>query len=184
MDISLQIVTLDDYERLQNMARFYVYDISKAAGALPNWELPESGLFDCYDLKNYITDKDRRAYFVKLDQEIAGFVMINKDVSGPDVDWAIAEFFVLAKFQGRGVGTHVLPLVFKELSGLWEIKVLDFNQPAFQFWSGLLKKLAQKKIIKPDYALISTEILEPEPHIKNIFKVETINDSPSKKVLV
>ncbi len=173
MTPSLQTIPLDHYDLLQNMARFYVYDMSRACGHLPNWELPKSGLFECYNLKNYIIDEDRRAYFVMVDQEIAGFLMINKIVSTPDTDWNMGEFFVLAKFQGQGIGTQILPLVFKDLPGIWEIGIMPENKPGFQFWSGLLKKLSQQKIIRSDYTLTPTEILEPEPHIKNIFKVET-----------
>lgn len=32
--------TLADYPALQNLARFYVYDMSRYCGDLPGWECP------------------------------------------------------------------------------------------------------------------------------------------------
>ena len=58
--------TLDDYPIIQNMARFYVYDMSRYCGSLPNWECPENGLYECIDLKNYFEDPSKKTYLIKI----------------------------------------------------------------------------------------------------------------------
>ena len=175
--LSLQEIALNQYEHLQNMARFYVYDCSKSVGDLPHWEIPASGLFECYDLKNYITDQDRRAYFILSDHEIAGFILVNQAANLPNIDWVIAEFFVLGKFQGRGLGAKTLPLLFKELPGIWEVSVMPFNEPALKFWQQAFKKLASQKVIQDTYEMTEenavTKTPANTPNLKNIFKIET-----------
>ncbi|HBN21710.1 MAG TPA: GNAT family N-acetyltransferase [Holosporales bacterium] len=174
MMIKLEKIVLEDYEFLQNMARFYVYDMSKYCGSLSGWSLPKNGLYECFDLKCYITHEDRYAYFVTVKGERAGFVMVNKIASSVDVDWTIGEFFILGQFQGRGVGQKAVSLVFKELPGVWEVGVMPENTGAFSFWSTVLKKLADQREIQSGYTAVPTEILEPEPHIMNNFKIETL----------
>jgi hypothetical protein len=46
---------INDHPTVQNMARFYVYDMSRSCGHLPDWECPDDGLFACVDLKSYFT---------------------------------------------------------------------------------------------------------------------------------
>jgi len=49
----------------------------------------------------------RMHFLVKVDDKLAGFVLINKVGSTPEVDWNIGEFFIVFKFQGKGVGRCV-----------------------------------------------------------------------------
>lgn len=46
--------TLKDYPLIQNMARFYVYDLSRDCGFISkDWALSTDGLYECFDLKHY-----------------------------------------------------------------------------------------------------------------------------------
>ncbi|WP_051131844.1 hypothetical protein [Legionella tunisiensis] len=56
--IHLVAANLHDYPRLQNLARFYVYDMSRYCGFLPGWDCPENGLYECYDCKNTLPKKN------------------------------------------------------------------------------------------------------------------------------
>lgn len=47
-------ITLDKAEEsdqsvVQNLARFYTYEMSRYCGLLPGWETPEDGLYSCFD---------------------------------------------------------------------------------------------------------------------------------------
>ncbi|MBN8827165.1 MAG: GNAT family N-acetyltransferase [Sphingobacteriia bacterium] len=129
---------LDSYELIQNMARFYVYDISRYCGFLPGWELPTNGLYECFDLKNYLTDSDRYAFIIKINNEKAGFILLNKIGSTSEVDWNIGEFFILAKFQGLGIGKKIAFEIFNKFKGKWEVAVIPENKPALQFWRKII----------------------------------------------
>jgi predicted acetyltransferase len=102
--ISIIKATLDDYTLIQNMSRFYVYD--KMAYMV--WECPESGLFECIDFKHYFENPDEETFLIKISDEIAGFVLLDKTHLFEPVDWNMGEFFILAKFQGKGIASTVV----------------------------------------------------------------------------
>lgn len=80
-DISLHPASIDDYPMIQNMARFYVYDLSKVCGHISDeWRLPADGLFESFDFKNYFEENSRRAYLIKVHDDVAGFVLLNQEV--------------------------------------------------------------------------------------------------------
>lgn len=130
--------TLADYPVIQNLGRFYVYDMSRFCGFLPDWECPENGLFECIDLKNYFEDQGKHAFFIKVNDEIAGFALINKEGSTKDVDWNMGEFFVIAKFQKSGVGRLIAEEIFKRFPGIWEIGSIPENTRARNFWKKVI----------------------------------------------
>lgn len=131
---------LADYPTIQNMARFYVYDLSRSCGNSPGWECPEDGLFESFDFKCYFEEPDRDAFLIRINTEIAGFVLINKIGTSADVDWNMGEFFILAKFQGQGIGTQVAMQVWNQFPGIWEISVIPENQGALEFWRWVIAR--------------------------------------------
>lgn len=52
-EIKLIPASLKDYPTIQNMARFYVYDMSQYFGDEEGWKCPEDGLYECIDFKKY-----------------------------------------------------------------------------------------------------------------------------------
>ncbi len=162
---SLIEATIADYPTMQNMARFYVYDMSRYCGQLPGWECPKNGLYECVDLKNYITAPDNHAFLIKVGSELLGFALINKIGSTPDVDWHMGEFFVLAKFQGSGVGKKIAIEIFDRFSGIWEVSAIPENQAALSFWSKVIKFYTQSQFTE------SSKVVEhPKPHPMRILR--------------
>lgn len=151
--VKLTRATIEDYNLIQNMARFYVYDMSRFCGQMPGWEIPKDGLYECFDFKKYITDDDRDAFLVTVSDEIAGFVLLNKRFVGPTQEalsisntknkWNMGEFFILAKFQRHGIGKQVLKQLFKMIPGYWEVTVIPENKPAISFWKNSIKELSE-----------------------------------------
>jgi len=87
MDVTLILATLIDYPCIQNMARFYVYDLSRECGFISkDWNMPETGLYESFDFKCYFDDPLRRAYLIKVDQELAGFALLHSDGIAPETD--------------------------------------------------------------------------------------------------
>lgn len=126
----------DAYPIVKNMARFYGYDMSRSCGFVEDWDwaFPENGLYEGCDVKRYFEDKDRYAFLVKVDNELAGFVLIHKNGINPSTDWNMGEFFIVAKFQGKSIGKQAAHLAWQQLPGLWEISVIPENTPALAFW--------------------------------------------------
>lgn len=56
----------EDKEIIQNLGRFYVYDMSRYCGFLKGWETPSNGLYECIDLSRYWDEPNRYPFLIKL----------------------------------------------------------------------------------------------------------------------
>lgn len=157
--IHLKKATLADHPTIQNMARFYVYDMSRYCGHIPDWECPENGLFECVDLKEYFTNPNNHAYVIKVGNELAGFALINKVGSTKDIDWNIGEFFILAKFQGHGMGQKIARELFDRHIGIWEVSAMPENLHAIGFWQKVVSNYSSDKYVEEKRL-----VAHPEPH--------------------
>ena len=68
---------------------------------------------------------------------LAGFVLMKRgsDVTGNTQVWDIAEFFVVRAYRRRGVGTQIAHDIWKRFPGAWEIRVMQANVAALNFWA-------------------------------------------------
>lgn len=132
---TLVAATTGDYQVIQNMARFYVYDLSRECGFISKeWALPSDGLYECFDFKSYFEDPTKKAFLIKVDDELAGFVLLDKYVTLPNAKWNMGEFFVLAKFQGKGISSQIAYQIWNQHQGIWELRVIPENSRGLSFW--------------------------------------------------
>ena len=157
-------LTIKDHPVVQNMARFYVYEMSRFCG----WECPEDGLYECIDFKSYFTEPDRKAFMIKVGDELAGFVLLNKVVSTPDTDWNMGEFFVMGKFQQTGIGRQVAVNIFKQFPGTWEVGAIPENTRAYDFWHKIISGYTNGH-----YTETLTNVPPPSISPMKIFKFKT-----------
>ncbi len=165
--ITLRVATLPDYPLVQNMARFYVYDMSRECSVEEGWYLPGDGLYECVDLKSYFVNQDRTAYLIYVEDEVAGFAMVNKVGAGPYVDWNMGEFFILAKFQGRGIGKAAATHIFNQHPGMWNVMVMPLNQSAYLFWKRVIEDYGGQPLES-----IPHMVQDPHPHVMNVFEFQ------------
>lgn len=129
---------ISDYPIIQNMARFYMNELSRYCSS------PSNDLNESFDFKNYFEEPSRKAYIIKTeDDELVGFALINKEGTLNDTEYNMGEFFILAKFQGKGIGKFVLSKIFQLHPGKWEISVIPENKPALIFWRKTVSKLTR-----------------------------------------
>lgn len=139
--VTLEPAGISDYPMIQNMARFYVYDLSKECGHISeDWRLPVDGLFESFDFKSYFEENSRKAYLVKVYDDVAGFVLLNQSVTCKNSDWNVGEFFVLGKYQGHGVGKIAAEKIWQLHPGKWEVSVIPENISALKFWESTINK--------------------------------------------
>ncbi len=161
--------TLEDYPVIQNMARFYVYDRTPSMG----WECPETGLFECIDFKHYFESPDERAFLIKVDNELAGFVLLDKMqlIEEVDkVDWNMGEFFILAKFQRQHFGTQIAKQIFYKFPGKWSVAVMPENAKAVKFWRKIIQDITADEFteaFKTEEELTTAE--NPDPYAMIVF---------------
>lgn len=150
-DITILPATLVDYPLIKNMGRFYVYDMSRYCGFTSDeysWALPQDGLYETGDYKKYFTEADQKAYLVKVNEEIAGFALLNKVGTHDKIDWNMGEFFIIARFQNKGVGGQVAKQIWQSHTGLWEVSVIPENKPALIFWRKVINEFTKGEYLE------------------------------------
>lgn len=158
-EIKLVPALKKDKAIVQNLGRFYVYDMSRYCGFLKGWETPSNGLYECIDLSRYWDEPNRYPFLIKIHDELAGFVLVNKVGSIPEVDWNMGEFFLVSKFQGKGIGREIAEMVFDQFPGTWEVMQIPENAGAVAFWEKVIDRYAKSCFQKE----LKT-IPEPKPH--------------------
>ena len=135
MNIELIPVDVDEKEILRNLLEKYDYEFSQ----YDQRDVNALGLYGYDYLDYYWTEEDRRAFFIKVDQKLAGFVMVN---TYPEVvaetDYTMAEFFVMHKYRGKGVGRYAAFQVFDMFPGKWQLKRHPKNLGSVHFWNKVI----------------------------------------------
>lgn len=171
------LATLNDYPMIQNMARFYVYDMSRYCGShYPGWECPENGLYECDDFKHYFENPDNKTYLIKVNNEIAGFVLLDKLEILPETDFNMGQFFILAKFQNCGIGQEVALEIFNTYKGKWSVGAIPQNIKALQFWRKVIDQYTASNFTEEEMTsnqLKNAECSDPYPKI--MFRFDTNN---------
>lgn len=144
-EIKLIPASLKDYPIIQNMGRFYVYDMSQYLGDEAGWECPKDGLYECIDFKKYWETDDAFPFLIRYKNELVGFVIIDKKTSEPQTDFNVAQFFILRKFKNKGIGKYIAHLCFDRFRGTWEVMVIPGNAGAYQFWRSIIGEYTNNK---------------------------------------
>ena len=138
MDIEIKKVLKDDKDILWNLLQFALYDGSFYVDN----QINDKGIFEYNWFENYFTDNDRSAYFIKQDNNLLGFVMINSNlkVKHDCNAQTIAEFLVLPQYRKKHIGKAVAYKVFNTFSGEWEVQPMENNNSAYEFWHKIIKE--------------------------------------------
>lgn len=149
MNIELKRVAADEKEILRNLLEKYDYEFSQ-------WDkrdVNKLGLYGYEYLDNYWTEKNRFAYFILVEEHIAGFVMVNNYPEAEDqkTDFTVAEFFVMYKYRKCGVGSFAARQAFDLHQGKWQLKMHPHNIPSVHFWNKVVGEYTNG-----DYKLVTS----------------------------
>lgn len=148
--VSIVEVSLDEKSILSQLIELYEYDFSE----FNDRDVNSHGRYGYKYLDHYWTEENRHPFFVIVDQQYAGFVLVNDYCylqSGKQAK-SIAEFFIMRKYRRKGIGKVVAPLVFERFPGDWEVLQHGNNDPSKVFWSGVIAEYTQGK-----YELLDVE---------------------------
>jgi predicted acetyltransferase len=135
MNVALTQVLRAQEPIIQNLMQLYTHDFSEFWAGTARGDLGSDGRFDRYPMDGYWTRSGWSAAFILSNSVLAGFVLTNDQAhSGRPVDRSVAEFFVLRKHRGQGVGRRAAQAVFSQQPGSWEIAVARKNLDAREFW--------------------------------------------------
>jgi predicted acetyltransferase len=130
MALEISEARIEDKTLIRHLMELYRYDFSEYDES----DVDINGYFGYRWLDHYWTDEDRQPFIIRVHGKPAGFVLVNQHTYLPGSDWAIAEFFVMRKYRGKGIGKKAAFDVFDRFPGKWEVYELESNQPSQQFW--------------------------------------------------
>ena len=61
-------------------------------------------------------------------------------IGGSTETWDLTEFFVARGLRRTGVGRKAASELFKTLPGSWEVRAIDVNKGAAEFWSEAISR--------------------------------------------
>lgn len=170
-DIKLIPATLEDYPIIQNLARFYAYDIAEHYGHVKGWEMEDDGLYGVgLDYKRYWESKDTFPFLVRYQNELAGFVIVDKNGSDETIEFNMAQFFILRLYKSRGLGKYIATLCFDKFPGIWEVMVMPENENAYRFWRNVIKSYTHNQFVE-----YTKGIERFNNESRNLFKFSSIN---------
>lgn len=138
MKIDLKPVTIGEREILANLLEKYDYEFSQYDGR----DVNPLGLYGYKYLDYYWNEKNRWAYFIMVEDKLAGFVMVNDfpEVDDRETDFQLAEFFVLYKYRKTGIGKEAFFNILDMHRGRWQLKRHPKNIPSVYFWNKVISE--------------------------------------------
>jgi predicted acetyltransferase len=151
MNISIEPVSRDEKEILRNLTEKYEYEFT----AYEDADVNNMGLYGYKYIDHYWTDKNRYAYFIKVNGKLAGFIMIDdcRYIDRIETNFSISELFVMHKYKKMGVGTYAVKYVLNKHKGKWQIGYNPKNEIGKKFWNKTIKEYTKGK-----YELITENV--------------------------
>jgi predicted acetyltransferase len=135
LDITLEPVSVEQKSVLRQLLELASYDYSEFNGE----DVNEHGLFDYPYLDHYWTEPGRWAFFIRIQQKLAGFVMVRcLQEADNKPTYSVAEFLVMRKYRGCGAGKAAAFQVFDRFHGWWHVSQEENNLPAQGFWRKII----------------------------------------------
>jgi predicted acetyltransferase len=142
MDILLERVKKEEKEILRNLLEKYNYEFSQ----YNNLDVNNMGLYGYDYLDNYWTEENRFPYFIKVDNKLAGFVMVNDYCEVKlDTNYTISEFFIMYKYRKSGIGKYALKYILDKYRGKWQLKYHPKNEISKIFWNKTIEEYTNGK---------------------------------------
>lgn len=144
MQLDLIPATPNEEPILSNLLELYLHDFSEFHAL----DVGPDGKFGYANLPLYWNDPDRHAFLIKVDSKLAGLALVKKvpDATGHRSAWDMAEFFILRGWRRNGIGTRAAHEVWKRFPGPWQIRAMQSNKPALQFWAHAIQEVLGKAL--------------------------------------
>lgn len=144
---SLEPVKKEEERILQNLLEFYLYDFN----LFYEDDLNANGRFEFIDTSEYFYKENYEAYFIKVVDKFAGFILINNNTELTKKGTRIEEFWIMPKYRKGYFSFDVLKKVFSKYSKI-EFMILEKNKRWLKAMEYFINKnyiiLKQKELIK------------------------------------
>src|SRR5215208_4552222 len=153
MDVEVIAASPEQEPVLANLFELYSHDFSEFV----ELTLGPDGRFGYEHLHLYWEEQGRHPFIITADGRLAGFAFVHRgsEISNDAGVWDMAEFFVVRGLRRQGVGTSAAHEVWRKFPGRWEVRVLELNRKAKEFWRRAINQF------------LGGESIEPTPHAKD-----------------
>jgi len=137
MNVALRLVLFEEKEILSNLLEKYHYEFTQYEIR----DVNKLGLYGYQSLDYYLTDEKRWAYFIVVDDQLAGFALVRNHLSEcMETYFVISEFFVMYKYRNSGVGRQAFFQVLGKHKGQWRLCQHPKNITSACFWDSVIKE--------------------------------------------
>jgi predicted acetyltransferase len=137
--VTLDVATPRDAAVLTNLLELYSHDLSDLFGL----EVGAGGRFGYAKLPLYWSEPARRfAFLIRRGGALAGFALATRGspVADDPAVFDVAEFFVVRRHRGAGVGQTAAGLLWDRFGAPWTVRVAEVNRAGYQFWSSVVAR--------------------------------------------
>ena len=127
-------------EALHRLLQLYYFGSS----AWSNEDIGPDGLYDgpaSVDLQHYIESAEGKAQLIRIDDKLAGFVMLDKIDIDDRLIWELADFFILPKYRGGWNALEALRQVFVSFEQPMAVSTFKENKRALRFFKAVAKRV-------------------------------------------
>ena len=129
-DFTFRVAVWQDKTLLSRLLELYQYDMT----AYWPQDLNVHGEYGSIAFERYLRNPLLKAYLFYVDGQSAGFGLVDPDVSLPENEFWMGQFFVLQKYRRQGLGAQAARYIFDQHPGRWEVGQMPLNLPAKAFW--------------------------------------------------
>lgn len=137
--VELQPIPETEKLVLRNLLNLYLYDVSEFTGT----DLNSHGFFEYRRVDQYWCDPVCLPFFIRVDDQVAGFVLVHQYDLLEQHRHVVSEFFVLWKYRRSRVGAKAARLIFSRYPGPWEVSEMPDNLLSQMFWRSIIRELTQ-----------------------------------------
>lgn len=129
---------------LANLLELYAHDFSEFI----ELKLGANGRFGYTHLSSYWKEPNRFPFLIMVDGHWAGFAFVRRgsQISGDENVWDMTEFFIVRGYRRLGIGREVAHGVWQKFPGKWEVRVINRNEKAVEFWRRAISEYVGKDI--------------------------------------
>lgn len=138
--VTIRLARRDEAPTLENLLSLYLHDLSPYTGAT----VGADGRFAYPRLPRYWTPEGeaegRVPFLITVEGELGGIALKggHSRLGQPAPVNEVAEFFVVRRWRGQGVGRIAAQALFDRFPGTWEVAQLRTNVGAHAFWIGVI----------------------------------------------
>lgn len=131
--MKLERVQKKDKKILDNLIQLYLHNLSI------NFKIDfdsKTGLYIYEDISKYFVNNDDIALFIKDNDNIIGFILLNLS----DNVNVVQELFILNNYKRQGYGKNAIIETFNNYRGNWCIKVVPCTPSSENFWINVVNE--------------------------------------------